>query len=110
MGEDQKQHIELARDISERMNGMFGGRKWKKLDRRGRGGDLFRTPEVFMPPSGARIMSLQVRRHYAHNAVPRCALRCVHVHACVNACLSLVTDRELLGLMRLSSPVTCSPP
>jgi tryptophanyl-tRNA synthetase len=60
VGEDQKQHIELARNIAERHNGLFGGRKWKKLDRRGRGGDLFRVPEVFTPPTGARIMSLQV--------------------------------------------------
>ena len=62
VGEDQKQHIELARNICERMNTMFGGRKWKKLDRRGRGGDLFRTPEVCTPPAGARVMSLTVRR------------------------------------------------
>lgn len=61
VGEDQKQHIELARNICERMNTLFGGRKWKKLDRHGRGGDLFRTPEVMMPPAGARVMSLTVR-------------------------------------------------
>lgn len=85
VGEDQRQHIELARDIAERMNGTFGGRKWKKLDRRGRGGDLFKTPQVFMPPAGARVMSLQVRRvagavwlrsllwvnRHARSAVPR---------------------------------------
>ena len=62
VGEDQKQHLELARNIAERFNGTFGGRKWKKLDRRGRGGSPFRVPEVFMPPAGARVMSLQVRR------------------------------------------------
>ena len=41
VGEDQKQHIELTRDVGERMNGLFGGRKWKKLDRRSRGGRTF---------------------------------------------------------------------
>ena len=61
VGEDQKQHIELARNIAERVNGLFGGRKWRKLDRRGRGGALFRVPEVFTPPAGARVMSLLVR-------------------------------------------------
>jgi tryptophanyl-tRNA synthetase len=61
VGEDQKQHIELARNICERVNGLFGGRKWKKLDRRGRGGSLFRVPKLFMPPAGARVMSLTVR-------------------------------------------------
>ncbi len=57
-GEDQKQHIELARDVAERMNGRFGGNKWKKLG--GRGGRIFRIPEPFMPPAGARVMSLTV--------------------------------------------------
>jgi tryptophanyl-tRNA synthetase len=61
VGDDQKQHLELARNIAERFNSTFGGRKWKKLDRRGRGGSLFRVPEVFIPPAGARVMSLQVR-------------------------------------------------
>lgn len=61
VGDDQKQHIELARNICERMNGLFGGRKWRKLDRRGRGGDLFRMPEIMTPPAGARVMSLTVR-------------------------------------------------
>ena len=58
-GADQKQHIELARDIAERFNGKFGGKKWKKLG--GRGGRLFKIPEGFMPPPGARVMSLTVR-------------------------------------------------
>ena len=60
-GADQKQHIELARDIAERFNAKFGGKKWKKLG--GRGGRLFKIPEAFMPPTGARVMSLTVRLH-----------------------------------------------
>ena len=60
-GADQKQHIELARDIAERFNSKFGGKKWKKLG--GRGGRLFKIPEAFMPPTGARVMSLTVRPH-----------------------------------------------
>ena len=58
-GEDQRQHIELARDIAERFNHRFGGSKWKKLG--GRGGKVFKVPEAFMPPAGARVMSLTVR-------------------------------------------------
>lgn len=46
VGEDQKQHIELTRDIAYRMNQTFGE-------------DLFKTPEPYIPPVGARIMSLQ---------------------------------------------------
>lgn len=57
VGEDQKQHLELTRDIAERVNSMYGGRKWKK--RGGRGGNVFKVPEPMIPPAGARIMSLQ---------------------------------------------------
>ncbi len=58
VGEDQKQHLELTRDIAERVNNTFGGKGWKK--RGGRGGRVFRIPEPFIPPAGARVMSLQV--------------------------------------------------
>lgn len=58
VGEDQMAHIELARDIGERVNKRYGGNKWKKLG--GRGGRIFRIPEGFIPPAGARVMSLTV--------------------------------------------------
>jgi hypothetical protein len=61
VGEDQKQHLELTRDIAERVNSVYGGRKWKK--RGGRGGNVFKVPEPLIPPAGARIMSLQVRHN-----------------------------------------------
>lgn len=46
VGEDQKQHLELARDIAERVNGRFG--------------QTFNVPEPYIPPrsAGGRIMSL----------------------------------------------------
>ncbi|XP_010429592.1 PREDICTED: tryptophan--tRNA ligase, chloroplastic/mitochondrial-like isoform X3 [Camelina sativa] len=56
VGEDQKQHLELAREIAQRMNNLYGGRKWKKLG--GRGGSLFKIPEPLIPQAGARVMSL----------------------------------------------------
>jgi len=46
VGEDQKQHIEITRDIATRMNHIYGE-------------DLFTVPEIYNPPVGARIMSLQ---------------------------------------------------
>ena len=46
VGEDQKQHVELTRDIALRMMNQYGK-------------DLFTLPEAFIPPVGARIMSLQ---------------------------------------------------
>ncbi len=45
VGEDQKQHIELTRDLAERFN--------KKYN------DIFTIPEISLPKEGARIMSLQ---------------------------------------------------
>ncbi|MBC8536319.1 tryptophan--tRNA ligase [Feifania hominis] len=45
VGEDQKQHVEICRDIATRFNGIYG--------------DVFRMPEPFIPKVGARIMSLQ---------------------------------------------------
>ena len=44
VGEDQKQHLELTRNLAERFN--------KKYN------DIFTIPEVKIPESGARIMSL----------------------------------------------------
>lgn len=56
VGEDQKQHLELTRELAERVNFLFGGRKWKKMG--GKGGALFKVPEALIPPTGARVMSL----------------------------------------------------
>ncbi|KAJ8643247.1 hypothetical protein MRB53_004995 [Persea americana] len=56
VGEDQTQHLELTRELAERVNNLFGGRKWKKMG--GRGGALFKVPEALIPPAGARVMSL----------------------------------------------------
>ncbi|KFL16606.1 tryptophanyl-tRNA synthetase, partial [Geobacillus stearothermophilus] len=44
VGEDQKQHIELTRDLAERFNKRYG--------------ELFTIPEARIPKVGARIMSL----------------------------------------------------
>jgi len=44
VGDDQKQHVELCRDIAGRFNGVYG--------------DVLTVPEPFIPKVGARIMSL----------------------------------------------------
>ena len=44
-GEDQKQHLELTRDIATRVNNLYG--------------DVFKLPDPYIPDFGARIMSLQ---------------------------------------------------
>ncbi|TDT50805.1 tryptophan--tRNA ligase [Fonticella tunisiensis] len=45
VGEDQKQHLELARDIAKRFNSRYS--------------ETFKVPEAYIPKVGARIMSLQ---------------------------------------------------
>ena len=44
VGEDQKQHVELARDIAQRFNNLFG--------------ETFVLPEPIIPSVGARVMNL----------------------------------------------------
>ncbi|KAJ0986398.1 hypothetical protein J5N97_004754 [Dioscorea zingiberensis] len=56
VGDDQKQHLELTRELADRVNYLYGGRKWKKMG--GKGGVLFKVPEALIPPAGARVMSL----------------------------------------------------
>ena len=45
VGDDQKQHIELTRDIAQRFNNIYG--------------EVFTIPEPYIKKTGARIMSLQ---------------------------------------------------
>lgn len=45
VGIDQKQHVELARNVAQRFNNAYS--------------ETFIVPEPFIPPAGAKIMSLQ---------------------------------------------------
>jgi tryptophanyl-tRNA synthetase len=45
VGDDQKQHLELTRDVAIRFNNIYG--------------PVFKVPEPMIPPVGARIMGLQ---------------------------------------------------
>ena len=45
VGDDQRQHVEITRDIAERFNQRFG--------------ETFVIPQAVIPPVGARIMDLQ---------------------------------------------------
>ena len=44
VGGDQKQHVEICRDIANRFNGIYG--------------ETFKIPEPYIPKVGARVMSL----------------------------------------------------
>ena len=45
VGVDQKQHLELTRNIAQRFNQRYG--------------EFFTLPEPYIPPVGAKVMSLQ---------------------------------------------------
>ena len=45
VGDDQRQHIEITRDIADRFNSRYG--------------ETFVLPEAVIPPTGARVMDLQ---------------------------------------------------
>ena len=44
VGNDQKQHVELTRNVAQRFNNIYG--------------DVFKIPEPYIPKVGARVMSL----------------------------------------------------
>jgi tryptophanyl-tRNA synthetase len=45
VGDDQRQHLEITRDIADRFNSRYG--------------ETFVVPEAYIPPAGARVMDLQ---------------------------------------------------
>nr|WP_228395324.1 tryptophan--tRNA ligase [Modestobacter roseus] len=45
VGEDQRQHLELTRDLATRFNGRYG--------------DTFTLPEAYVPPGAAKVLDLQ---------------------------------------------------
>ena len=56
VGEDQKQHVELARNIVQRFNGIYG--------------DVFKMPEPYIPKTGARIMGLTTPESKMSKSIP----------------------------------------
>ncbi len=56
VGEDQKQHVELARVIAHRFNTVYG--------------ETFRVPEPYIPKTGARVMSLNAPETKMSKSMP----------------------------------------
>ena len=56
VGEDQKQHVELTRNIVQRFNGIYG--------------DVFKMPEPYIPKAGARIMGLTTPDSKMSKSIP----------------------------------------
>jgi tryptophanyl-tRNA synthetase len=56
VGEDQRQHLELTRDLAVRFNGRFG--------------ETFTVPEAYIPPGAARILDLQTPEKQMSKSLP----------------------------------------
>lgn len=82
VGEDQRQHLELARDLAQRFNSRYS--------------DTFTVPEGFIPKEGARIMSLQE---------PSCKMSKSDENA--NSYISMLETPELI-LSKIKKSVTDS--
>ena len=82
VGADQKQHLELTRDIAERFNGIYG--------------DTFTVPDGLIVDTGARIMSLQDPTKKMSKSDPN-----------VKATVSILDDPSVIA-KRIKSAVTDS--
>lgn len=56
VGEDQKQHVELTRNVAQRFNHIYG--------------DVFKIPEPYIPKAGARVMSLNAPESKMSKSMP----------------------------------------
>ena len=56
VGDDQKQHVELTRDVANRFNNLYG--------------PTFKVPEPYIPKTGARIMSLNAPDAKMSKSIP----------------------------------------
>ena len=56
VGEDQKQHVELTRNVAQRFNHIYG--------------DVFKIPEPYIPKQGARVMSLNQPETKMSKSIP----------------------------------------
>jgi tryptophanyl-tRNA synthetase len=64
VGEDQRQHVELTRDVAQRFNNLYG--------------NVFTMPECLFPKAGAKIMSLTEpnKKMSKSDPNPRATSRC----------------------------------
>lgn len=91
VGEDQKQHLELTRDIAQRFNHLYG--------------ETFVIPEVLIPKAGARVMGLddptskmskseEKQGHALHLLDPPKVLRKSIMRATTDSLNRIAFDRE----------------
>jgi tryptophanyl-tRNA synthetase len=82
VGEDQKQHVEITRDIANRFNNKYG--------------ETFVIPDVYTPKVGARIMDLQepTKKMSKSDNDKGCILLLDPPHVIKKKIMSAVTDSE----------------
>ncbi|MDR2524777.1 MAG: tryptophan--tRNA ligase [Oscillospiraceae bacterium] len=83
IGEDQKQHLELARNIAERFNGAYG--------------QVFTVPEPFLGKIGSRVKSLQnpTQKMSKSDRNPKASISILDTpEAILKKCKAAVTDSE----------------
>ena len=56
VGEDQKQHVEICRDIANRFNHLYG--------------EVFKVPEPYIPKTGSRVLSLNAPESKMSKSMP----------------------------------------
>ncbi|MCO7218796.1 tryptophan--tRNA ligase [Klenkia sp. PcliD-1-E] len=79
VGEDQRQHLELTRDLATRFNGRYG--------------DTFVLPEPYIPPGAAKVLDLQQPDKKMSKSLPDAG------------CINLLDDPKVIG-KRIRSAVT----
>ena len=93
VGLDQKQHLELTRNIAERFNGIYG--------------QTFKVPDPYIPKVGAKIMSLQdpTRKMSKSDENPNSSIYLMDdPDAIMRKCKRAVTDSEAQILYRDEQP------
>ena len=93
VGEDQRQHLELTRDIAQRFNGVYG--------------DVFTIPEPYVGKVGAKIMSLQdpAKKMSKSDENPNASIYLMDdPDTIMRKCKRAVTDSEAQILYREEQP------
>jgi tryptophanyl-tRNA synthetase len=87
VGEDQKQHVEICRDIAKRFNSIYG--------------DVFKMPEPYIPKEGARVMSLNAPDAKMSKSIPEgCVFMMEKPEDIMRKFKRAVTDSDTVNCVR----------
>ena len=87
VGEDQKQHVEICRDIAKRFNSVYG--------------EVFKMPEPFIPKEGARVMSLNAPDSKMSKSMPEgCVFMMEKPEDIMRKFKRAVTDSDTVNCVR----------